>query len=33
VYFTFRLDGVDEKTLIPALKDMGEQVMYVIHIQ
>jgi acetoin utilization protein AcuB len=29
VYFTFRLDGVEEKDLIPALKEAGEQVMHV----
>jgi acetoin utilization protein AcuB len=29
VYFTFRLDGVEEKTLVPALKEAGEQVMHV----
>jgi acetoin utilization protein AcuB len=29
VYFTFRLDGVEEKKLIPALKEAGEQVMHV----
>jgi acetoin utilization protein AcuB len=32
VYFTFRLDGVDENVLIPALKEMGEQVVHVCHI-
>jgi acetoin utilization protein AcuB len=32
VYFTFRLDGVDEKSLIPALTEMGEQVVHVCHI-
>jgi acetoin utilization protein AcuB len=30
VYFTFRLEGVDEKTLIPALEEMGEQVVHVV---
>jgi acetoin utilization protein AcuB len=29
VYITFRLEGVDESVLIPALKDMGEQVVHV----
>ncbi len=29
VYFTFRIDGVEEKKLIPALKESGEQVMHV----
>jgi acetoin utilization protein AcuB len=29
VYFTFRLDGVEEKKLVPALKAAGEQVMHV----
>ncbi len=29
VYFTFRLDGVEEKKLVPALKASGEQVMHV----
>jgi acetoin utilization protein AcuB len=29
VYFTFRLDGVEEKKLVPALKESGEQVMHV----
>jgi acetoin utilization protein AcuB len=28
VLFTFRLDGVDEKVLLPALKEMGEQVVH-----
>jgi acetoin utilization protein AcuB len=32
VLFTFRLDGVDEKVLIPALKEMGEQVVHVCQI-
>jgi acetoin utilization protein AcuB len=32
VLFTFRLDGVDEAVLIPALKEMGEQVVHVCHI-
>jgi acetoin utilization protein AcuB len=32
VLFTFRLDGVDENVLIPALKEMGEQVVHVCHI-
>jgi acetoin utilization protein AcuB len=31
VYFVFRIDGVDEKELIPALKEMGEQVIHVCH--
>ena len=30
VYFTFRLEGVDEKTLVPALEKMGEQVVNVV---
>jgi acetoin utilization protein AcuB len=30
VYFTFRLEGVDEKTLVPALEEMGEQVVHVV---
>lgn len=29
VYFTFRLDGVDEETLLPALKELGEEVVNV----
>jgi acetoin utilization protein AcuB len=29
VYFTFRLDGVEEKVLIPALREAGEQVVHV----
>ncbi len=29
VYFTFRLDGVEEKQLVPALKAAGEQVIHV----
>jgi acetoin utilization protein AcuB len=29
VYFTFRLDGVEEQKLVPALKEAGEQVMHV----
>jgi acetoin utilization protein AcuB len=33
VYFTFRLDGVEEKTLISALKEMGEQVVHVCHVR
>jgi uncharacterized protein with ACT and thioredoxin-like domain len=28
VYITFRLEGVDENVPIPALKDMGEQVVH-----
>jgi acetoin utilization protein AcuB len=28
VYFTFRLEGVDEETLVPALEELGEQVVY-----
>jgi acetoin utilization protein AcuB len=28
VYFTFRLEGVDEETLIPALEQLGEQVVH-----
>jgi acetoin utilization protein AcuB len=30
VYFTFRLEGVDEKTLVPALQGMGEEVVHVV---
>lgn len=30
VYFTFRLEGVDEKTLVPALEKMGEEVVNVV---
>jgi acetoin utilization protein AcuB len=30
VYFTFRLEGVDEKTLVPALEKMGEAVVNVV---
>jgi acetoin utilization protein AcuB len=30
VYFTFRLEGVDEKTLVSALEKMGEQVVHVV---
>jgi acetoin utilization protein AcuB len=29
VYITFRLDGVDEETLLPALKELGEEVVNV----
>jgi acetoin utilization protein AcuB len=29
VYFTFRLEGVDEKTLVPALEELGEEVVNV----
>jgi acetoin utilization protein AcuB len=32
VYFVFRMDGVDEKLLIPALKEMGEQVVHICHV-
>jgi acetoin utilization protein AcuB len=32
VYFTFRIDGVEENTLLPALREMGEQVVHVCHI-
>jgi acetoin utilization protein AcuB len=32
VYFVFRMDGVDEKQLIPALKEMGEQVVHICHV-
>ena len=32
VFFTFRIDGVEENVLIPALKEMGEQVIHVVHI-
>lgn len=28
VYFTFRLEGVDEETLVPALEKLGEQVVH-----
>jgi acetoin utilization protein AcuB len=30
VYFTFRLEGVDEDTLIPALKELGEEVTHIV---
>jgi acetoin utilization protein AcuB len=30
VYFTFRLAGVDEDTLVPALKKVGEEVVHVV---
>jgi acetoin utilization protein AcuB len=30
VYFTFRLEGVDEATLVPALKELGEEVVHVV---
>jgi acetoin utilization protein AcuB len=30
VYFTFRLEGVDEDTLVPALKELGEEVTHVV---
>ncbi|NLF02408.1 MAG: hypothetical protein GX601_15670, partial [Anaerolineales bacterium] len=29
VYVTFRLTGVDEETLLPALREMGEEVVHV----
>lgn len=29
VYITFRLDGVDQEVLLPALEEMGEQVVHV----
>jgi len=29
VYFTFRLEGVEEKTLVSALEEMGEEVVHV----
>jgi acetoin utilization protein AcuB len=29
VYITFRLDGVDQDVLLPALEEMGEQVVHV----
>jgi acetoin utilization protein AcuB len=29
VYITFRLDGVDREVLVPALEEMGEQVVHV----
>ncbi len=32
VLFTFRLDGVEEARLIPALKQMGEQVVHVCKV-
>ena len=32
VMFTFRLDGVEEKALISALKEMGEQVVHVTKV-
>jgi acetoin utilization protein AcuB len=32
VYFTFRLDGIEEKVLLPALQEMGEQVVHVCYI-
>jgi acetoin utilization protein AcuB len=32
VFFTFRIDGVEENVLIPALKEMGEQIIRVVHI-
>ncbi len=32
VYFTFRLDGVEEETLLPALKELGEEVVNIYHI-
>lgn len=30
VYFTFRLEGVDEATLVPALEELGEEVINVV---
>jgi acetoin utilization protein AcuB len=30
VYFTFRLEGVDEATLLPPLRDMGEEVTHIV---
>jgi acetoin utilization protein AcuB len=30
VYFTFRLEGVDEDTLVPALKELGEEVTHIV---
>jgi acetoin utilization protein AcuB len=33
VYFTFRLEGVDEKTLVPALEGMGEEVVHVVRFE
>jgi acetoin utilization protein AcuB len=32
VYFTFRLDGIEEKILLPALQEMGEQVVHICYI-
>jgi acetoin utilization protein AcuB len=32
VYFTFRLDGIEEKVLLPALQEMGEQVVHICYI-
>lgn len=32
VYFTFRLDGVEEDVLVPALKEAGEQVVHVCRV-
>jgi acetoin utilization protein AcuB len=32
VYFTFRLDGVEENVLVPALKEAGEQVVHVCRV-
>jgi acetoin utilization protein AcuB len=29
VFFTFRLEGVDQETLIPALEELGEKVVHV----
>jgi acetoin utilization protein AcuB len=33
VYFTFRLDGVTEDTLVPALRAAGEQVIHVCTVE
>ena len=32
VYITFRLEGVDEKVLIPALEKMGEEVVHICSV-
>jgi acetoin utilization protein AcuB len=33
VYIVFRLDGVDEQSLLPALKRMGEEVVHVCRVE
>jgi len=33
VYIVFRLDGVDERELLPALKRMGEEVVHVCRVE